>query len=58
MTVAELSDKLQVIAHNGQAQLEVKNVDYISVTEDGVFLLRNVDDDFDDGECPPGCYQN
>ena len=39
MTVAELCDKLQNIAHFGDAQKEVKNVAGVDVKKDGVYII-------------------
>lgn len=52
MTVAELCDKLQSIAHSGDAQKEVKNVDDVLVKEDGVYVILKQNES--DIENPPG----
>ena len=56
MTVAQLSDRLQDIAHSGSAQKEVKNVVDILVQPDGVYIVcgSNIEDI---AENPPGVYQ-
>lgn len=42
MTVTELINKLQDIAHQGQALLEVKDIDKVIVTSEGVRLVKNI----------------
>lgn len=39
MTVADLCDKLQSIAHSGDAQKEMKNINDVLVREDGVYII-------------------
>ena len=39
MTVAELCNELQNVAHSGDAQKEVKNVAGIDVKKDGVYII-------------------
>ena len=55
MTVAELCDKLQSIAHSGDAQKEVKNVDDILIREDGIYVISKPNEM--DIENPPGLWQ-
>lgn len=55
MTVAELCNKLQNIAHSGDAQKEIKNVDDILVREDGVYIISKQNEI--DIEDPPGLWQ-
>lgn len=55
MTVAELCDKLQNIAHSGDAQKEVKNVADIFIKEDGIYIIPKQDEM--DIENPPGLWQ-
>lgn len=55
MTVAELRDKLQSIAHSGGAQKEVKNVDDVLVKEDGIYVILKQNEL--DIENPPGLWQ-
>ena len=55
MTVAELCDKLQSIAHSGGAQKEVKNVDDVLVKEDGIYVILKQNES--DIENPPGLRQ-
>ena len=55
MTVAELRDKLQSIAHSGDAQKEVKNVDDVLVKEDGIYVILKQNES--DIENPPGLWQ-
>lgn len=54
MTVAELCDKLQSIAHSGDAQKEVKNVDDVLVRKDGIYIILKNETDI---ENPPGLWQ-
>lgn len=42
MTVTDLINKLQDIAHQGQALLEVKDIDKVIVTSEGVRLVKNI----------------
>ncbi len=52
MTVADLCDKLQSIAHSGDAQKEMKNINDILVREDGVYII--VDQNKVDERVPSG----
>jgi hypothetical protein len=54
MTVAELCDKLQNIAHAGNALKEVKNIEDIVLEEDGVYIIPKKEMDI---ENPPGLWQ-
>ena len=54
MTVAELCNELQNIAHSGDAQKEVKNVAGIDVKKDGVYIITKNEVDI---ENPPGLWQ-
>lgn len=54
MTVAELCDKLQSIAHSGDAQKEIKNVVGVDVKKDDVYIITKSEVDI---ENPPGLWQ-
>lgn len=58
MTVAELCNKLQDIAHQGYATMEVKDVDRVLLTSEGVYLINRQPELMEDiAENPKGLWQ-